>query len=190
MIELIVIMLSALAYAIKGGAHGRIRHWLGGTLGIIYEGREHRPVGRLNIGQKLYVIISDGKIVSALLFAALAVGAGVPPQFAPVFAGWLIAVAPSVGEEIGAIGGIDGNWNYGGLSASSGWKRGAMRGVWTGAALALALGDTGFIVAGLLFPVTVWLGVSAEQIRTNEITVSWWIHEWLFGAVLGLALVF
>jgi hypothetical protein len=74
--------------------------------------------------------------------------------------------------------------------AIEGWKAGVQRGVFLGAMLALATGNVSFIVAGALFPVTAWIGVSIMQSVKNKLDVDWVLHEVLMGAVLGATYAF
>lgn len=113
--------------------------------------------------------------------------------------GWRIGAAPSFGEEIGAIGGIKGNWPSGRDSWFGskivkvksdrlwGWISGALRGLFFGTCIALPTLNPWFIPLGATFPLCYFLGVSIEQIHKKKIQASWHWAEWIFGAVLGAA---
>lgn len=121
----------------------------------------------------------DGKILSTL-------GAAL---FSPVLAiGWLIGIAPSMGEEVGAVGGYRGGWGpylEKGFGRGYGVKKCLQRGVFMGAALALATGAEGLILVGATLPVAAFVGNSIQQIIDNEVRVDWHLHEFIYGAALG-----
>lgn len=159
-------------FAIKGGQHGPL------IKKLIDRAWDH--------SFKLGWIVekaTDGTLVSSVLFGIL--------MGSPLAAlAWLTGVCLSVGEEIGSIGGFRGNWRPEGRRW--GWRAGVIRGVFLGAMLALAIPDhsTGLILAGAMFPLCAFIGVSLEQLRTGAVSVSWRWFEWIYGGVLGLGVVY
>lgn len=156
MIEIIAV---SLLMRIKGGGHGFIRNKTKGLL--------HKAL--------------DGKILSTLGFFILCLfhyGFGVSILAAIA---WLAGVAPSIGEQIGAVGGYKRAWRPEGMLW--GWKSGMMRGTYQGALLALATGNTMFIIAGALFPLAYFIGVSLKQLIHDR--DDWDYGEWIYGAILG-----
>ena len=128
--------------------------------------------------------ISGGKYISAVGFALLC-AAITGPLGLLGGVGWFLGNKPSLGEIVGAIGGYKGNWREEGKTW--GWKQGIQRGVFTGACVSLCLWNPAFIIAGLLFPILIWVGVSLEQLRTGKVAASWHFFEYLFGAAIGAA---
>jgi hypothetical protein len=185
-------ILCAILYAIKGGQHGRIKY--------IAKLRENKIFDRL----------LDGKVLSTIgffllfgIYHSVLVGPAVYefPFFAALIAsvGWLAGISPKMGRILGQIGGYRGNWdaneqlypaNERKAQAIEGWKSGVQRGVFMGAMLALTTDNLWFIVAGLLFPVTAFVGVSIQQYINKSYAADWHIHEYLFGFVIGLAFLF
>jgi len=172
MIDYLFIPACAALYAIKGGQHGRVP--------LIAKLRKN----------KIMDGVLDGKVVSPLVMALLA-----GPL---VGAAWLAGVAPGMGRIVGNIGGYRGNWmadetpypeELSGIYAAEGWKAGVQRGVFMGALLALATGNTAFIVLGALFPACAWLGVSVKQFTTGLRVVDWVWYEVIFGAVIGAGFI-
>ena len=139
---------------------------------------------RIKGGGLEYFKIGGGKIISALGFAALCYW--LRPEWLSLLGGlgWWIGNKPSLGEIVGAIGGIKGTWN----NEVNGWKEGVQRGVFTGACVSLSLWNPAFIIAGALFPVCVYAGVSLEQLRKNQTSVSWYLFELIWGAAFGAVL--
>jgi hypothetical protein len=178
---LLAIAASALLYAVKGGQHGTVRRYIAARAGLKFDSAGE-PYD-MSITQAVLWRVLDGKIVSSVGFGILTLN--------PV-AGlcWLIGVAPSIGEEIGAIGGYKGNWRDEGQLW--GWKRGVIRGVFLGALLALAMPaqSTALIVAGAAFPAAYFAGVSIGQARTGKTRPGWRLAEWIYGAVIGAAVAF
>lgn len=184
----------AILYAVKGGQLGHIKGW-----------------NELRRKNSFMYLIMDGKILSSIGFGILAglihseyqgIINGGPHYEFPIFTAiscsifWLIGVSPAMGHIVRGIGGYLGNWDMD-LNpyftkerskdvAIQNWKTGLQRGVFLGAMLALSMNNTWFIVMGALFPVTAWIGVSIEQLRTNKIPADWHWHEILYGAVLGI----
>jgi hypothetical protein len=165
-------LVSAALYAVKGGQLGRVPGF-----------------NKLRESNVVADAVLDGKVLSSIGFGILA---GPLAGLA-----WLAGVSPKMGRIVGKIGGYLGNWDsnekpyqYGVSRAMAieGWKEGVQRGVFLGACITLATGNLAFIVAGAMFPVTVWLGVSAMQAIKKKVDVDWVFHEILFGAVIGFCL--
>lgn len=184
MIYLISALLCAVLYSIKGGWHGRGRRFLSRLAGTKF-GPDNEPFD-MSIMQAALWSSLDGKILSAAGFGALAYLAGYG-FWAPA-AGWLLGVSPSIGEEIGAVGGIKGNWRPEGRKW--GWKKGLIRGVFLGACLAVAFDNTVIIWACAPFPLYSFIGVSIQQLRTGQVKASWHWYEPIMGAAIGIALAF
>lgn len=129
---------------------------------------------------------NQGKIIAAFGFAALCLCLKFS-FLAAVLAGlgWWLGNKASLGEIEGAIGGFKGNWREEGKSW--GWKQGLQRGVFTGACLAVFTWNPAFILAGALFPLCAWIGISFEQLRAGKVQVSWYLFEILWGGCLGVA---
>lgn len=154
--------------------------------------------GGPDIAPKWFRVL-DGSVVSAVGFAALCCFYVQPWLAALAGLGWFIGNAPSIGEEIGAIGGVRGNWvkNRDSWVGSKvfkwvksdrlwGWLSGCLRGAFFGACLAAPLLDPWFILAGATFPLVYFIGVSINQIITNKVRASWYIAEWFYGMVIGI----
>ena len=118
----------SLIHLIKGGKH----FWLRPEL-------EEKPIFKHVFG---------ARTLSTLLTIPVCLVAGFPEWQAVLFAvAWWISMFPSLGEEIGAIGGKQGNWpdakpdeDYAIFNAKGGWKKGLQRGAFTGGILSLACG--------------------------------------------------
>ena len=162
MIFLISILYFAAMYAIKGG-------WLGMIPGV----------KDLRAKAWIYDRLLDGKVASTIgvfLFFAVAlqlqlgklVPFGLPWHELYIVtpgllaAAWLIGVAPSMGEEAGAIGRIGRAWGeyvqYPEFGRAYGVKKALQRGVWLGAPFTVLTGLPHFILLGLLFPVIHFAG--------------------------------
>jgi hypothetical protein len=142
--------------------------------------------------------------MSTALFGALCLTAGFPFwQSVLAGIGWRAAIGPSIGEEIGAMGGIRGAWNRDDFDGWFGatlyrplvrWVRWwglvglAVRGLFAGVCLALPLWSPWFLAAGAAMPMAYWIGVSIEQIRTRTVAADWRLGEWLWGGMIGAAL--
>lgn len=180
---------------IKGGGHYPVRHFIEEKAGVFREKGEIIEPEELDLKQEIIVRALDGKTISPIMFAILAKN--------PLAAvGFLAGVAPSIGEELGAIGGVKGYWNkdkrdswFGsGLimpenQRTWGFASGFLRGLFLGGCLALTTLNPWFILAGASFPVVYFIGVSIEQVIQNKVSVSWYIGELLYGAALGLPLI-
>ncbi len=149
------------------------------------------------IKKPVFKYVFDGKIVSSLVCIPVCILAGFPEWQAMIFAAaWWVSMSPSLGEEIGAIGGykgvwldLDGNEDYTIKNTEGGWKKGVQRGIFTGAILSLAAWNPLLVIAGATFPVCVWCGISIGQLYSGNIQEhkGWRIYEGIFGAAIGLA---
>lgn len=130
-----------------------------------------------------------GKIISAVGFSALCYF--LTHEWVSLLGGlgWYIGNKPSVGEILGAIGGYRGTWHklQGEETKWTGWKQGVQRGVFTGACISLFIWDPAFIIAGSLFPIAAWVGISINQLLTGKVNASWYIFELIWGAAIGAA---
>jgi len=185
----IITALFGLFYALKGGSGPSIFPWW------------ERIRGKNKITERLL----DGKVISTALVFVFALFAtaetisangglyGVPEyafQFLPATlfaAAWLLAVAPSMGEEHGAIGRIGKAWGAYIKAEKSfgreyGIKKGLQRGVWMGAFMALATGYAGFIVASLLFVPAVFVGQQLSWMLFKR--DGWVLAEPIIGALV------
>lgn len=178
----LILLAGALAMRIKGGGHGFLRN-------KITNPALHRAL--------------DGKILAASIFGCLCFSDGFAWwQALMMAAAFFAAMAPSIGEEIGAIGGIKGNWfsDRDSWFASQwfdvaddrlwGWVSGTARGIFSGILLALPALDPWFIAAGAAFAPCYFAGVSIEQVSTRILNPDWHLGEWIYGAVLVLPLLF
>jgi hypothetical protein len=148
-LEFLAIPACAILFAIKGGQHGF----------IVNKYRDKNPV--LNR-------ILDGKVLSTVGFGLLCLFF-VPWWLAITGAlGWLLGVAPSIGEDIQAQ--REGNW-----------KPFFQRGTFLGASITLGLWNPAFILAGMTAPLCLWI----SDRRSKE----WWFYELAQGAVIGATLV-
>lgn len=150
----------------------------------------------------VYGVVLDGKYLSTTLaFVVALIGTadlvtlmgdrGVAEyafNFVPALlfaAGWLISVAPSMGEEHGAVGDL-----LGPLPAYKKTERGRLydvkkalqRGVFMGAAMALMTGYVPYICFSLLFIPCVFFGQELNRLILK--TPGWTIAEPLIGAVV------
>lgn len=182
-------------YALKGGSGNILTWW-----------------DRVRATNKFTERLMDGKIIStigaflfALLFNVTTVsvdgGAYGVPEYAVhfwpalVFAGaWLLSVAPSMGEEHGAVGRIGNAWGEyveydEDFGRSYGIKKAIQRGVWMGAIMAFATGYIWYIPASLLFVPAVFAGQQLGYMIFKR--DGWVLSEPLIGAfVFGLPTYF
>lgn len=187
---MIVSFIVAALYAIKGGWHGKWRIYLEHKAGIEHNA-DGSVFGDMSIPQYFVHSLLDGKVLSTVLYGLLiwALPVAENPALCALF--WLLAVAPSMGEEVSAVGGYKGGWGpyiekeFGRMY---GVKKCLQRGVFMGAVLGLPFWDMGFVLAGALMPVIAFIGISIEQRRTGIVNASWHLHEPMIGFVLGLAL--
>lgn len=206
--NIIICAFFTLLYAIKGGSGKTLFPWWKKL-------RETNAFTERLLDGK--VISTIGAFLFGLVYTAHMVtpdgGAfGVPEYDLDVMAaakfaliGWLAAVAPSMGEENGAIGRVGHAWgeylewmpkvkdiDFFGQTLFSysegrmyGIKKGVQRGVWMGAMMAFALGSTVFIPYSLLYVPCVFIGQELYYRLTGK--DSWVLTEPLIGLfVFGL----
>lgn len=150
--------------------------------------------------------VLEGAYVSALILLVFH-GVLVDWQSGLIFAlAWVLAVRPSIGEEVGAIGRYGEAWGqyldwmpetkeltiFGRSFAytegqSYGIKKGLQRGVFAGSLLTLATGYTPFIIAGAAFVPCYWLGATIHHSIYKKPEDAIEGSELLWGAVIGLA---
>lgn len=103
-------------------------------------------------------------------------------------AAWLLAVAPSIGEEAGAIGRVGhwwGKYRERGFDRMYGVLKGVQRGAWMGAVFTVAGATTLSIpIMALGFPLAHFIGQELYwRIHKND---DWKYAEFLVGSLLGL----
>ncbi len=194
--SVIIIALFALFYALKGGSGKTLFPW--------WE--------KFRASNVFTERLLDGKVISTIgvfifgLFAQLETisingGAFGVPEYTLDLHGaiflavaWLLAVAPSLGEEHGAIGRVGHAWGSYVTSPNVfgreyGVKKGLQRGVWMGACMALVTGFIPFICTSLLFVPAVFIGQEITFRLTGR--DGWALSEPIIGAAvfgLGVAL--
>jgi|AKVG01.1.fsa_nt_gi hypothetical protein len=186
--DILTILTFALAYTIKGGSLKHASPQYG----------EWKEAFRSK--SWWHDRILDGKVFSTLIVFAYSLllysdyqgMEGAIPQFdlnvwpaLGVAFAWLIAVAPSMGEENGAIGHMKGAWGFyidSGAGREYGVKKAIQRGVFMGAAMAVATGDTTFILASLAYVPIVFIG--QEINRRFNLGVGWALTEPAKGAII------
>lgn len=172
---MIYIFLFALAYALKGGVLELFRN---------YE--------RVRENSRILAALLNAKFLS--IFPVLAAGLiymDVWWQPVAILIAWLVAIAPSMGEEHGAVGDFKGAlpaYLERGISdrgRSYDIKKALQRGVWMGACFAVATWNPVFILTSLLFIPCIWAGQSLNYLILRE--RGWTLAEPLIGAVcIGL----
>lgn len=175
--SLIIILFFAIAYAVKGGSMNVLKNW-----------------DRLRDKSKILDTVLDGKILSTLMVFVFSAIYFEPHGWLPFLVplAWLAAVAPSMGEEHGAVGDYKGALpvyleraitKRGRLYDA---KKALQRGVWMGACMTLATGSTLFILTSLLFIPAIWVGQSINLLVLRQ--HGWTLAEPIIGAsVFGLA---
>lgn len=183
---IIKILACATLYAIKGGSLNVFKNW-----------------NRLRKKNALNDFVLDGKVLSTLLFWALVVSVTADGVLATKLAvAWLISVAPSMGEEHGAIGDHQGAWGpyvermptlkrFGPLAIREGRdfgiKKGIQRGLVFGAAFTLAAGDVIFLWWCIAFVPAVFIGQCIHKLVFKQ--NGWALAEPIIGAaVVGVPL--
>lgn len=185
----IIILFFGFAYALKGGSGANIFPWW----------------GRLRESNVILERLLDGKVISTLgvflfslfiltpVMVTISSGEFGVPEYDLDFmaslliaAAWLLSVAPSMGEEHGAIGDHKEAWgqyvtneDFGRLY---GVKKGIQRGVWMGAFMALATGYLPFVCFSLLFVPCVCVGQILNRIILKQ--RGWTLAEPIIGAVV------
>lgn len=170
---LMICSFFALMYALKGGSGKDVFPWW----------------TKLRNKNKFTERLLDGKVISTATIFVISMFFTIDISTSLLFsAAWLAAVAPSMGEEHGAIGTSThwwGKYRLSGFGRSYGIKKGLQRGVWMGACMALATGYIWYIPFSLLFIPCVFIGQEI-YFRLNG-SDSWVLSEPLIGAfVFGL----
>ena len=168
----------ALLYAVKGG-------WLG----------KWPPFKKFRESRIIFDKLLDGKVltfVGAFLFGLYFFGLDQWYQALLLAGAWLLGVAPSMGEEAGAVGDYKGGWgDYVEHSESFGReygiKKAIQRGVFTTAPMVLVTGNVPLLVAGASMPIVYFVGNCFSRYVMKE--KGWAYSEVLYGAVIGLAFV-
>ena len=162
----------ALLYALKGGSGKDIFPWW----------------SKLRATNRITERLLDGKVISTSLLFVVSLFVTLDILTSLVFsAAWLAAVAPSMGEEHGAIGRYKKAWgdylDYpDSFGRMYGVKKGLQRGVWMGACMVLATGYIPYICFSLLFVPCVFIG--QELYFRLYKTDSWVLSEPLIGAIV------
>ncbi len=188
---LIVCGIFAFLYALKGGSGSTLFPWW-------KKFRETNKITERLLDGK--VISTLGAFLFALLFNAKTVslngGAFGVPEYtvqtviALLFAlGWLASVAPSMGEEHGAVGRWGNSWGEyvtKGFGRKYGVKKALQRGVWIGACMVLATGFIPYLYFSLLFVPCVFIGQELGYRVTGK--EGWALAEPIIGGfVYGIA---
>lgn len=177
MYTLLTMIVFSAAYAIKGG-----------QLRYVFSGMD-----KLRTENKVLDRLLDGKILSTFLvifFLSFVtvnwqVNVGLFQNASlsifSIAVAWLLAIAPSVGEEYGAIIGngpyVDHKADFGRLY---GLKKGIQRGMWSGAIMALATGFVPFLWAALAFMPLASVSLTAGRRWGFD---GWAVSEMLIGGV-------
>lgn len=184
---MIYLVFFAIVYSIKGGVLERFKNY-----------------DRVAERSKILAFLLGGKFLSTLM--VLLFGLMMFPfwwQAVALAIAWLIAVAPSMGEEHGAIGyfttrfwrlydnkkdafigcfiELDG-YNKTHRGRIYDIKKGFQRGVWMGAFMAVAMTSLVFIPLSLLFVPLVFIGQTLNRLILKR--DGWTLAEPLIGAVL------
>lgn len=169
---MIYVFLFALAYALKGG---------------ILEKFKNSERAREN--SYILAVLLNAKFLS--VFPVLAAGLIYMTEWYDpilILTAWFAAVAPSMGEEHGAVGNYKGalpTYLERGISdrgRSYDVKKALQRGVWMGAMFTLVTGNVWFVAASFLFIPLVWAGQSVNLLIFKK--DDWWISEIFIGAVM------
>ncbi|NQZ14311.1 MAG: hypothetical protein HRT94_05760 [Alphaproteobacteria bacterium] len=185
MIYVFIMAIFAIMYAVKGGSGNVLKNW---------NEVRHR--------NKVFETLMDGKILStimAFVFGLIATADltllknadGVPEYAlnvlpAALFAlGWLLSVAPSMGEEHGAVGRIGKAWGGyldRGFDRDYGIKKAIQRGVFIGAVMALVTGYIPYICFSVFFVPCIFIGQELNyRVLRKE---GWTLAEPIIGAVV------
>lgn len=184
----ICILAFAVLYAIKGGS-------LAYLTGRVEELRARNIILKTVLGGKalsafgvfIFVLLASAILKTPAQDGAFAVYSLDFPLTALFTIAWLLAIAPSVGEEHGAIGTSRGGWgpyidkDFG---RSYGLKKALQRGVWMGAIMAIATNFLPFIYFSLLFIPCVFTGQELMYRIKKEEKPSWVLSEPIVGGVL------
>ena len=165
MTTIITIIYFAVLYAIKGGQAPKVfTNW-----------------GYVRNKSWLFDRLLDGKVLSTILvflFGFVFIG-WIPAILLSI--GWLISIAPSMGEEYGALKN-DKNSPYiaRGFGRWYGVKKAIQRGIFSGAIMALFTGNIDFIIASLAFAPLAYLSLKFGKAIDKD---GWAISEMAIGAV-------
>ncbi len=200
--SLLTVFIFALAYALKGGSGNFLKNWnevrnRNAFLNRIMDGR---VIGTILVFVFALVAFGDYQYHDALKgLPVYSINLISSSLFA---AAWLVGVAPSMGEEHGAVGRIGRAWgpylawmpqikhfDLMGLRLFSytegreyGIKKAVQRGIFIGAAMALATGYVPYICFSLLFVPCVFIGQELSfRILKRD---GWVISEPIIGAVV------
>lgn len=184
---MIAIITFTIAYMIKGGWLGKIK---------VVDGFEQKSwlSGRM----------VDGKVLSTIIIFVLGLMSYDITQGLIWAAAWLLAVAPSMGEEAGAIGRTDKWWgdykdavypkwhhNQGQVvfGRRYGILKGVQRGAWIGAVFTVAGATTLSIpIMGLGFVAAHFIGQEL-YFRIHKSGQSWAYAEPIIGSLLGVCYI-
>lgn len=170
-------LLFTLAFPIKGGQSDDVlRNW-----------------NRVRSRNKFFDRLLDGKVLSTLLVvislsfytvitqSPVSTTVSDPSQgILLVSAMWLLSVAPSMGEEYGALLGR----KYGSFSTNYGIKKAIQRGMWMGACMAFGTGSVLFIPFALLYAPLAYIALNYAP---KKVLDPWGWSEVLVGFfVFGL----
>lgn len=178
--SIFIAILFTIAYPLKGGQGGAIfTNWK-----------------RVRARHVIYDRLLDGKVISTLIvflglsgltFLTHANIGNMPNQWMSVVwitALWLLAVAPSMGEEQAAIYNSLTNNPYqrypDDFGRMYGIKKGVQRGVWMGACMTMATGCIWFIPASLAYVPIIWV---THNYGPNNKLDNWGWGEVFIGAI-------
>lgn len=167
----LTIIICGFLYAIKGGSGNFLKNW-----------------NYVRAKNKILHRLLDGKVLSTLLFwvfITAVTGNGLLGIFMAL--AWLAAVAPSMGEEHGAVG----RWGYAWgpyidhpekFGRRYGVNKSIHRGVWMGACFTVVTGFPLFLWFSLLYVPCVFIG---QQINRWILkTDGWTLAEPIIGAIV------
>lgn len=136
--------------------------------------------------------VTNGKALSALLVFSYLINSTTDLTLSLLAtAAWLLAIAPSMGEEAGAIGRIGhwwGKYKDAGFNRSYGVLKGVQRGAWMGAMFSIVMGS-----ASLFVPVLA-IGFVAAHFIGQELYFrlngrdDWKYSEAILGALIGICI--
>lgn len=167
--NMIWVLVFAVLYAIKGGSGNLIPNW-----------------EKVRATNAVTERLMDGKVLSTVLLALIMFIPDVTIiEHVLVTIMWLVSVAPSMGEEHGAVGRWKHAWgqyiDYG-FGRMYGVKKAIQRGVFIGACMALATGFTPYICFSLLFVPAIFIGQELSyRILKKD---GWTIAEPIIGALV------